>query len=322
MEQIDFYKPFESNDFFYERCFLCGCDFSETIRTDEHIFPKWLLHKFDLWNYSLRILNNTDIQYRYLTVPCCEICNNTYLSQMENKFQKLLDNKFKNLTESDEVTIFQWTAKILYSTLYKELSLKLDRKNSNLGTIISPSTIEGFGNLHLLLQSIRIKTEFQFPKPWSIFIFNYEDDTFHYLNDVPALCFSIKLGNIGITIAFEDNNEIEHFLSLMKNLNLFKLNYVQFLEISSRIFYAKRLSKNTPRYLISYNKSTGEMSVRTLNVLRNEEWDDKEFAFIFEQILEKSKISIGRPLYKDGTINTYLVDNDGELMINKIKNRS
>lgn len=64
MDTADFYIPVNKDDFDYERCFLCGRDFSTITRTDEHIFPKWLQHRFDLWNESLHLLNGSLITYR------------------------------------------------------------------------------------------------------------------------------------------------------------------------------------------------------------------------------------------------------------------
>lgn len=320
--QPSFYKPFTSSDFSYERCFLCGNSFKDVERTDEHIFPKWVQHKFDLWNKSLRLINGTTIQYRYLTIPCCKECNGIHLSKMEENFIALINKRFLELTEDDEKVIFQWTAKILYGTLYKELSLLLDRKETNLGNILKPDVVEGYQSLHLFLQSIRISTVFYKPKPWSIFIFEYENDTFHYMNDIQRLCFSIKLGDIGITIAFEDNNLIEKYLIKLKELRKFKLNEIQFIEVSTNVFYAKSLAESIPTYLSDYFEPTGTLNVRTLNSIRGREWNNEEYSHMLEYMWKREGYNIEGPLYKDGNITTALVDVDGAPLIHKVQKRS
>ena len=68
--EFKFYKNFKEETFDYDSCFLCGKE-CET-KTAEHIFPKWLQHKYDLWNKKLIVTNDTKIPYRNLTVPCCE----------------------------------------------------------------------------------------------------------------------------------------------------------------------------------------------------------------------------------------------------------
>lgn len=78
-------------------CFLCG----ETDKnlTKEHIFPKWLLKKYNLYDKKIKILlNETTISYRNLTIPCCLDCNGKYLSIIEDKmkkFSKKIEIKFK-----------------------------------------------------------------------------------------------------------------------------------------------------------------------------------------------------------------------------------
>jgi hypothetical protein len=84
---------------------------------------------------------------------------------------ELLERSFENLSIEDEQVIFQWTAKILYATRYKRLSLLIDGKNPELGKILNPYELEGYSALHLFLKSIRFKTTFHSPKPWSLFVF-------------------------------------------------------------------------------------------------------------------------------------------------------
>lgn len=322
MDETPFYKPFTSNDFTYESCFLCGQSFADVQRTDEHIFPKWLQHKFDLWDQTLQIINGSTIQYRLLTIPCCKECNGVHLSKMEESFRTLLGRRFNDLTDEDEKVIFQWTAKVLYGTLYKELSLLLDRRNPNLGKILTPEVIESYHALHLFLQSIRVETVFAAPKPWSIFVFEYEDDGFHYMNEINSLCFSIKLGDIGITIAFEDNNIIEGYMSRLKELRRFKLNDIQFVEVSTLIFYAKKLALNAPRYLSNYFMPTKTLTVNTLGSLSGRDWDDEEYCYFFEYMLKRHGFNIEGPFYKDGNVTTTLVDKDGIPMVHKVPKHS
>lgn len=77
-----FYSPFDAMTFDNDHCFLCGSPLSQD-GTAEHVFPKWLLEKYDLWDRKLTLLNGTTIAYRQLTVPCCQKCNNKYLSSLE-----------------------------------------------------------------------------------------------------------------------------------------------------------------------------------------------------------------------------------------------
>lgn len=43
-----------------DKCFLCGC--GDNI-THEHVFPKWLQHRYASWDKELTLLNGTQIAY-------------------------------------------------------------------------------------------------------------------------------------------------------------------------------------------------------------------------------------------------------------------
>ncbi|MBT9187620.1 hypothetical protein [Zobellia russellii] len=143
-----FYIPFKNSEFKTENCFLCGHKIEGKI-TREHVFPKWLQKQFDLWDKTISITNDTTIQYKNLTVPCCSKCNNEHLSTMESDFQKLLKKGFKELTNIDEQVIFNWCGKILYATRHKELSLLYDRKKPELGSIISDEEFQSYSCFQL-----------------------------------------------------------------------------------------------------------------------------------------------------------------------------
>src|ERR1700730_12701608 len=63
-------------------CFLCSAPLRSKNRSDEHVFPKWLQNRFNLWNQRLDLINLTSIPYRQFTIPCCKTCNNVHLSKI------------------------------------------------------------------------------------------------------------------------------------------------------------------------------------------------------------------------------------------------
>lgn len=315
--EFNFYTNFKQETFDDDSCFLCGKE-CET-KTAEHIFPKWLQHKYNLWNQKLTITNDTTIPYRNLTVPCCEKCNNEDLSRMEGKFQELLEKSFENLSIEDEQVIFQWTAKILYSTRYKELSLLIDRKKPELGKILNPYELERYSALHLFLQSIRFKTTFHSPKPWSLFVFKCTDEEFFYHNNIAGLCVSMKFGKVAITIVFEDNNIIEDFMNGFKKLKEYPINFPQYLEVNCNLFYSAVIKENVPKYITEYNDLTKEINVNTIGTLRSRKWDNQEYAFFFDYLLKSCGIDIGHStLQTDGSITSFLVDKNGEHLTKKL----
>lgn len=82
-------------------CFLCKIKL--TNNTDEHIFPKWLQRKFNLWNQTVTLSNGTKIPYRILKVPYYNKYNNEYLSQLEIEMSNAVDGGFKSFIQLNDL---------------------------------------------------------------------------------------------------------------------------------------------------------------------------------------------------------------------------
>ena len=90
-----------------ETCFVCG-DKSESV---EHVIPKWLQKKFNLWDQKIEIPNLTHTTYKRLVVPACKKCN--------NEIYGVLETKIKNKT-GNEKDIWRWANKIHFGLRLKD----------------------------------------------------------------------------------------------------------------------------------------------------------------------------------------------------------
>ncbi|WP_197260858.1 hypothetical protein [Brevibacillus laterosporus] len=237
-------------------CFLCGDELTKN--TDEHIFPKWLQHKFNLWNQTITLLNGTVIPYRMLKIPCCNTCNNEYLSQLEIEISKAVDGGYDSFIQLDEDKIFYWAAKILYGLFFKELSLNIDRRDPMAGTIMSPEAMEKFHTLHMLLQGIRFPTQYVPVKPYSIFIFKmyeYEDEdwdesNFNYFDSYIQTVYGMKMNDIGFILCIEDSGiQAEFGENYFDKYKDKILHPIQLKEIYAKINYKQFLTTYPPRYM-------------------------------------------------------------------------
>ena len=85
MSTPSLYNAIRDHDFSETTCFLCGSDVENNQSSREHVFPKWLLHHFGLWDKPITLLNGTKLAYRQLVIPCCQYCNNECLSSVERE---------------------------------------------------------------------------------------------------------------------------------------------------------------------------------------------------------------------------------------------
>jgi hypothetical protein len=307
-----FYIPFKNTQFKAVNCFLCGHEI-EGETTREHIFPKWLQKQFNLWDQTISITNNSTIQYKNLTVPCCPKCNNKHLSIMESNFQKLLSKGFTHLSAFDEQVIFNWCGKILYATRHKELTLLYDRRKPNLGTIISDDEFHSYSCFQLFLQSIRYKTTWNV-KPWSLFIFESQTDDFFYQTKVSYPCLSIKLGKYIIVILFEDNSAIENHFIKFKSIQFTPLSFVQQIEITAYLFYSASIKGKIPYYNSYF--IDGHLTVNSSNNIYSKTFNHDDFANYYRLMLLEVGIEFNDVIHTgNGMINTTLIDENNEPLI-------
>lgn len=272
--------PFSQN-----HCFLCGEKL--TYNTDEHIFPVWLQHKFNLWNQTITLLNGTRIPYRMLKIPCCNSCNNEHLSQLEIELSKAVDGGYDSFIQLDQDNIFYWAAKILYGLFFKELSLNIDRRDPMAGTIMSPETMEKFHTLQMLLQGIRFPTQYVPVKPYSIFIFkmyeygdeDWDESNFNYFDSYSSTVFGMKMNDIGFILCIEDSGVQSEFgKNYFDKYKDKTLHPIQLKEIYAKISYKQHLAIYPSRYMTI--ESDNERVVQVIQPSGDifEEWSQELYA--------------------------------------------
>lgn len=303
-----YYNPFESMSFSNERCFLCGKKLN--IKTNEHVFPKWLLDEFDLWDQKITLLNRTKITYRQLRIPCCKKCNNVYLSKIEKRVKKKYFEGFESFLKTKELLIYQWVGKIFYGLLFRELSLLIDQSTPEKGNITSSEILEKFKTLHGFLQSIRTAFKFENFKPWSIFILNLQIDNklskFDYHDSLFLLTFSIRMGNIGIIACLGDNGaQKDIFQNYWKKIQKIKLHPIQFDELYAKVTYKSSLMNRTPKYITIMPENEDGLTSVIASPLQGlsskpiyDEWEQKEYAKYLASLLGIYKLSFN-DIYKE-----------------------
>lgn len=303
-------------------CFLCGRDL-EGCKSIEHVFPRWLLRRYNLWNKRLVLLNQTDIPYRSLTIPCCQECNNHYLSRLEEEVKHAIEKGIEGLLSIEEVKLFQWIAKMLYGILVKETFLLIDRKDGDVGTIVTSDMFDSLGTLHWFMQSVRSPIGFA-TNAWSIFrvkTFSYGDDRDFDFRDNPLLqTLSIRMGNVGIVAALQDNGIIKAYWDILHGgLDGITLHPLQFAELAAVVNYYAFLINRTPKYVsVTPSDSQGKTLVIPLPMQGIstkpifDEWKDWEFARCFAAYLRNFPGLTEDSIYPEpNKIYSFLCDQDG-----------
>jgi hypothetical protein len=303
-----------------DRCFLCSEIFPSEEMTVEHIFPKWLQEKYNLWNQTLTLLNGSKIQYRYLTVPCCKTCNGKYLSTIENKVKKALENGFLDFEKLDSKVLYIWLGKIFYAILYKELFLLKDRKYPDEGSIISKELISKYKFHLFLLQFVRGEIEFNDFLPASIFIVKTQTPTkiemqWDFHDSLELLFISMRIGEVGIVANLQDGGSQSLLRDRLKDFFSLPLHPLQFKELTAKVAYKSYLFNRNPKFMVMESENQKLVSMLPLQGFSDkpifDEWDQSDYAY-FLSYYTKYPLGIINPK-GDDKVGTWIRDDDDNL---------
>lgn len=307
-------------------CFLCGTRLNKRNRTDEHVFPKWIQERFSLWNQKLTLLNGTTIPYRSLKIPCCSECNNRHLKPLEDKLCKATLKGPKAVAKLDELTLFLWLGKIVYGILYREFSLKRDRKSGNKTRIVPRHLLKSFALHHLFLQAARLPFQFSPAIPASIFIFQVSAPRdkrlqWDFRDSISLLAVSCRIGRVGILAALQDGRAQRDSRDVFwHRYQKAKLHPLQFTELSAAFFYAASLLNRVPKFMIVE-------SAMPVHVIQNplagfslkpifDDWNQETYARLLSQMTGLPLADVFQP--PTGVIS-WLHDRDGKIKIRQIR---
>jgi hypothetical protein len=325
----DFQNPYERMVLDGGYCFLCGADLSEVESSDEHVFPKWLQRRHNLWNEELQLLNGTTIRYRQLKVPCCRKCNNDHLGELENVIQSATEDGYKTCEELDDLTIFQWMAKLFFGILRKELSLLVDRSDPSKGTIVTEDVIESFNNLHGFLQSVRRPAEFFGLNPFSVLVANVhsigDSQRYFFRDNLFLMVASLRTEGVGFIVSFEDAEFSQStYGRYLEEVDGRKLHPLQFDELYAKVVYQTYRMSGVPKFTTVSSKDDSQ----PFTVLTNyggpiDDWDQEEFSqFLAEtwsdwgaEFLEQMGLDLNNLFQPPNLVMSTMTDSNDELYL-------
>lgn len=316
--------PLATMPFDNDHCFLCGALLTEANRTVEHVYPKWLQTKFNLWNQHLILLNQTSIPYKNLVIPCCKRCNSHMNKTIETPLMEAAEAGYDAFVELDKQKIFQWLCKLSYGILFKEMFLKLDRSKHTSGTILNKEDLKEEQTTLLFLQSMLTNANYEGHKPYSIMIFRlhgYEDDPY-WASDNPIVhTFFMRIGNIGIIANLMDNGVNEEIFMgdpQMRSLTKQTLHPIQFAEICAKFFYKSYLLSVTQSNVFLLNElGIPEMVLGiSSSICEERDWSQEYYAKILAYYLTPWRIDFEMLYREGGLVRTFLWNDNGEFVEN------
>lgn len=284
------YQPFKNFDFRYDKCFLSGNTFDSPL-VQTTILPEWLLR---MANYSgeeqIKLLDESVRSYNALKVPVNAEVLEHFIEPLEEKIHAAFAGGYAAVSALDEVDLFRWIGKFLYSLIYVEMNaaVKLQQISSD-GMNMSQGLMHKFGNLQTMIQGIYTNVEFEDFVPWSIVIVPLEpgDVAFSFRDEINTLTFSIKMNDFGIIACLQDNGTNKKFhQQIIEQVGTGSVTDQQFEELSARFFYSAYLFNRLPEYTVMPVEGSiyiDAMPLRgTMNKPLFDVWQHKTYAQVLE----------------------------------------
>lgn len=284
------YQPFKNFDFKYKNCFLSGDTFSSPV-VEIPILPKWLL---EVANFSgeeqIKLLDESIRSYNSLAVPCNQEVLEHFISPLETKIADAFAAGYAGVSQLEEVDLFRWIGKFMYSLLYVEMHAAVKQQQiSEDGINMSQGLMHKFGNLHTMIQGIYTHVEFEDFKPWSIVVIPLEDKhtPFSFRDEINTLTFSMKLNDFAIIAILQDNGTNKRYHEeILTQIENTALSPQQIEELTARFYYSAYLFNRLPEYAILPVEGSiyiDAMPLRgTLNKALFDHWQHKTYAQVLQ----------------------------------------
>jgi hypothetical protein len=251
-----------------DQCFLCRRELNSTdLLTREHVFPRWLQNRYQLWEKQLGLLNHTRINYRQLVIPCCAACNQEHLSRLEHLVRGGVARGFDEFRRIDPRRLHQWLAKIFFGLLFRELSLKLDQADPHSDSIVDLDMINSYSVVRMFLQGIRLDVTTEGPpEPWSVFLCRTAPGAdvasdFDYLDNVACVA-GIRMSEVGAIVCFDDAGIVKRHLGpQFRSLDDVSLEPLQFTELVAAVIYLRRRLLHPPNWLYKGPRDASRMTL-------------------------------------------------------------
>ena len=181
-----------------------SCLFSgEETDNDEHVIPRWMQSRYDLYNQTIYIPNGTTLPYRYVKVPAASR-HNTKFSEIENRISR-------GIFMPQEV--YLWALKIHVGLLFRDASLKMDRSQPDSETIWNINNFADEVHAFRTLYKIWAEGGSIRPDPFgSVFIVDSPSKTprFDLIHDVWSGSIVLKLDEKIVFVCLWDQSDGMH----------------------------------------------------------------------------------------------------------------
>ncbi|EOV7451013.1 hypothetical protein ACORBP_004380 [Vibrio vulnificus] len=255
-----------------EHCFMCGASPTNTSFNDEHIIPKWVLRKLDLYKDKITLPNKAQIPYERYVVPCCTSCNSFLGETVEAEIKCAFDNGHDSLNkyiyQNGTQKLFLWLALIFFKTHLKDSFLRkhLDMRKGE-ETIASDYDWSFMHHIHCLIRTLKTGVEFDERCFGSMIVLpatvssNYSQ--FDFCDTYASNTVMLRIGDVAIVSVLDDSCASAYFLAPILEKITGSCSPLQLREILAHVTLINDKLKYRPRFFTKFDRATQSLSIHT-----------------------------------------------------------
>ena len=269
-----------------DACFICGASRSDKSFNDEHIIPRWILRRFDLFDKQITLPSGERRHYRSYVVSCCVDCNSLLGRTVETPVSELLDGDYRSVIRRLDGLhlrlLFTWLSLLFFKIHLKDRSVRL-HKDPRLG----PEVIGDFydwrdmHHLHAIARTPYTRASLLPDVIGSLRVYELIEglthDNWDYLDFSYDQTVVLRIGNVGIVATLNDSTAGESVWSDRLALIDGPISEIQLREVGAMFALANRDLVARPIFsTILYDKSLAMIACER-PPLRIKDFDPKAF---------------------------------------------
>lgn len=287
-------------------CFICATPLNEENRSEEHVFPKWMLRDFKMHASAIDLPNKEKHRYGGYVVPCCVRCNSRMGSEIEEPISTIIksgyDSVIKQIDQDGPRLIYDWLARIFLKTHLKDRDLRTHVDHRKSSDKISDTYIwEGFYLPFCFSRAFYSGSNFSADVMGSFLVFKVEDsrndltDRFFYVDDTSTLVALLQIRDTGFIAAFNDFGiGLNAIKGMLDKIDHHSINPSQLAEIATHLSIVSSMYGNRPmlRYGEEDNSFRGIPPEKTIMKEISMEEKGTKFYHFVHKLINKDDIEL------------------------------
>lgn len=252
-------------------CFVCGTPRGQAPFNDEHVVPRWILNRYNLFKKKITLPNGHEHTYGTYKMPCCVACNSLLGKSIENPMSEMLDGGFELISAKLEDTssmgavrrqaLYVWLCLLFIKTHLKDRHLRqhLDFRFGK-ARIADHYDWLPMHHIHCVARMPYVTGSILPDVVGTVFWYRIDDptmeDRFDYFDLTNDHTIALRLGDIGIVAVLTDAGACrsawhQQFVELQGKT----LTMVQLRELAARLAIANRDLLNRPTFGTLVNRN-------------------------------------------------------------------